>query len=482
MIASQTLLAEYANGGSEAAFHELVRRYVDLVYSTAVRLVNRDQHLAQDVAQTVFLDLAKTAGKLPATVMLGGWLHRHTCFVAGKMLRTERRRLNRERQAVEMNALRDDSEGTFAQVSPILDEAINQLGEADRTAILLRFFEEFDFRSVGEALGSNEDAARMRVNRALGKLQTLLTQRGVTFSSAALGSVLASGVVSVAPSGLASSLASTALAGAVASGGMTLTLLKVTAMTKLKLSIVGAVIVGTITAPLIVQQQSLLRVRSENDALRQQNGRLANLEAENDRLSNLVAQARTTEAASKNELRELVRLRGEVGTLRNQLADASKTAPPKPAAAEPKSETSITPEDYYQQAGIAKLNYTKSWMLAFLLFSQQNQGQFPTNFNQALAFLPEAAKSEHELGPDEFRPGTPKYGLTPDHYEIVYQGPPDVIAPHRIIVLREREPWQAPDGGWLRTYAFADGHSEVHRAKDGDFQAWEEQHMTPAAH
>jgi DNA-directed RNA polymerase specialized sigma24 family protein len=88
----QRLLADYVNNGSEAAFQELAERYLNLVYSTAVRLVGGDTHLAEDVAQTVFVDLAHLAKNLSHEVRLGGWLHRHTCFVAANTLRGERRR------------------------------------------------------------------------------------------------------------------------------------------------------------------------------------------------------------------------------------------------------------------------------------------------------------------------------------------------------------------------------------------------------
>ena len=160
MTDGQQLFAQYVETGSETAFRDLVASYVDLVYSAAVRLVNGDIHLAEDVTQVVFTDLASKARSLSGEVRLGGWLHRHTCFVASKTLRSERRRRARERQAVEMNALEDHSAENLALVAPILDEAINQLGAEDRAAILLRFFEQCDFRLVGEALGSNEDAAR----------------------------------------------------------------------------------------------------------------------------------------------------------------------------------------------------------------------------------------------------------------------------------------------------------------------------------
>src|SRR5262245_50911756 len=105
----QQLLTEYAQAGSEVAFREVVSRYVNLVYSTALRLVNGDSHLAEDVAQTVFTDLAKMAGSLSREVMVGGWLHRHTCFLASKTMRRERRRQARELEAAQMNELEDES-------------------------------------------------------------------------------------------------------------------------------------------------------------------------------------------------------------------------------------------------------------------------------------------------------------------------------------------------------------------------------------
>src|SRR6266853_6860522 len=223
MTDSQNMLADYVQTGSEVAFRELVTRYLDLVYSTALRSVEGDTHRAEDVAQTVFIDLSRMARTLSNDVMLGGWLHRHTCFVAANTMRGERRRQSRERQAVEMNALQTNSGADFSLVAPMLDEAINELGEADRTAILLRFFEQEDFRAVGQALGSNEDAARMRVTRALVKLEDFLKRRGVTTSAASLGVVLSANAVQAAPPGFAASLTVAALTNA-AAGSSTVSL------------------------------------------------------------------------------------------------------------------------------------------------------------------------------------------------------------------------------------------------------------------
>src|ERR1019366_3286101 len=264
MTDSHTLLSSYARTGSESAFRELVSRYIDLVYSTAYRLVAGDAESAQDAAQTVFLALAAKARTLPEDVMLGGWLHQHTRFVAGGLMRTERRRQLRERQAAEMNSIEDHSASNLAQVAPVLDEAIGQLDEEDRTAILLRFFERKDFRGVGEALGSSEEAARKRVGRALEKLHVLLRQRGATLSAAALGTALAAEAVTAAPAGLAGTTAGIALASAAASGGITATLLKLMTMTKVKFGLIGVIVIPGAATPLAIQTQSQARLREEN--------------------------------------------------------------------------------------------------------------------------------------------------------------------------------------------------------------------------
>ena len=247
MTDSGTLLAQYARDGSESAFGELVARYINLVYSTALRLVNGDAHMAEDVTQEVFLALARRANRLGNHPLLGGWLHQHTRFVAAKILRGERRRRRRERKAAEMNQLEEGSEDCLARISPILDLAISRLGTADRVAILLRFFEQREFRSIGQALGTTEEAARKRVDRALDKLHEFLTRNGVTVPASGLGTVLAAGAVMGAPLHLAGSVTGTALAGTTVSG-TTLTLAKLVTMTKVKMGVVGAlVVVGAAT-------------------------------------------------------------------------------------------------------------------------------------------------------------------------------------------------------------------------------------------
>ena len=326
MTDSQHLLAEYRRNGSDAAFRELVARFVGLVYSTALRLVEGDVHRAEDVTQTVFADLARLARTLSNEVRLGGWLHRHTCFVAVNTLRGERRRQARERQAVEMNTLQNNSEADFSQVAPLLDEAINELGEADRTAILLRFFEQQDFRAVGQALGSNEDAARMRVTRALEKLEEFLKRRGVTTSAASLGVVLTANAVQAAPVGLVVTISTAvALAGTTLATTATATAIKTIAMTTLQKAIIGATLAAAVGAGIYEARQNS-KLRDQNESLQQQT---AQLKTESESLSNRLTAVGNTQSPSAKSLpdeqyNELLRLRGLAGVARRASAEAEQ--------------------------------------------------------------------------------------------------------------------------------------------------------------
>jgi RNA polymerase sigma factor (sigma-70 family) len=156
MTEDKALLREYADERSERAFSELVRRYIDLVFSAALRVVNGDTQLAKDVTQVVFIDLARKAPTLPTGVVLAGWLHRHTCFRAATAVRTEQRRRAREETAMKIRAFEGDTESSWEQIAPYLDEALNQLHSSDRDALVLRFLKRKDLRTVGAALGISE--------------------------------------------------------------------------------------------------------------------------------------------------------------------------------------------------------------------------------------------------------------------------------------------------------------------------------------
>jgi RNA polymerase sigma factor (sigma-70 family) len=330
------LLQQYTRERSEAAFGELVTRHIDLVYSATLRVAGGDSHLAQDVTQTVFLDLARKAGSVPQDAVLAGWLYRHAWFTAAKMVRTERRRQTREQTAMEMRALDDNTGSPWELIAPHLDEGLNQLSAADRDAIVLRFFKQQDFRVIGAALGVSEDAAQKRVSRALEKLRGLLSKRGATLTATALASVLTAEAVVAAPAGLAVSVTTTALAGAATVGtGLSLTTIKTIAMTKLQVGVVGVILIAGMATPLLFQHQSLSRLREENNRLReetqslqQQASQVTQLVAENQRLSNLLARAGSAPSLTTEQRGELLRLRGEATRLRADVQANAKAANP----------------------------------------------------------------------------------------------------------------------------------------------------------
>ena len=206
MIPDHELLRRYAETGDETSFAELVRRHVSLVYSAALRQVNGDAHLAQDVTQLVFADFARKAGALALHRVLAGWLFTSTRYAAAKLVRGAQRRRAREAEAELMQEIVHDDRANapdWAKVQPVLDAALAELGETDRTAVLLRFFEGRDFAGVGARLGLSDNTARMRVERAMEKLRVALDRRGVTSTTAALALALGNQAVVAAPAGLA---------------------------------------------------------------------------------------------------------------------------------------------------------------------------------------------------------------------------------------------------------------------------------------
>ena len=472
MTDSQTLFTEYARSGSEPAFRELVARYLNFVYSTAVRLVGGDCHLAEDVTQTVFIHLAQKAHRLPDDVMLGGWLHRDTCNVASKMMRGQRRRQAREKQAAEMNALQDHSEENLERIAPVLDEAINRLGSEDRAAILLRFFEQMDFRSVGRALGSTEDAAKKRVSRALDKLHCQLTTRGVALSATALAAALGAGVVKAAPAGLLSNVAGTALAGGAVGGGAGLTLMKIMTTSKIGFGLAGAVCVaGVVFAA--KQQQALTRLRDDSALLGQQNQQAA---SEVQRLSNQLAQTTSDQAGSEAQLRELLRLRGEVGALKQQLAEAAK-ARDKNAQQQQASATTNSSEEKANHYTLGR--DTKIVGYAFRVYALNHHDQLPTDFSQAIPYIAEALRNDLNSG--ETNPGETLRDLSEfvtqmtNRFEIVYSGSITNEADQDKILIREKQPRQASNGAWVKAYGLVNGVGQLVKAPDGNFENWEKQ-------
>lgn len=323
------LLRSYTRDCSEKAFSEFVQRHVNLVYSASLRHANGDTALAEDITQSVFTEVARKASRLSRHPALAGWLYTCVHHVAANLRRSEQRRRKREQVACAMNDLQspDVDDGLWQQVRPVLDEAMHELSAKDRTAVVLRFFEERSLREVGEALGLNENSARMRVERALEKLRGLLARRGGISTIPSLTAVLGAGAVLGAPPGLAATVSAGALAQVgVGTATPTLVLWQIMNATKVKIGLAAVLVTAGVSVP-VWQQTQVKRFRAENETLQAQMEDLHSLRAD-------VERSRGTTA----DLAELGRLRNseqqqqqEIAKLRNRLAkmlaaDASERA------------------------------------------------------------------------------------------------------------------------------------------------------------
>ena len=185
------LLASYTSARDPHAFHQIVQRHIDFVYALALRQL-RDPHLAEDVVQAVFLLLARKAAKIKPGTFIKGWLFNATRYVASNVRRTEIRRQLREREAATMR-FESTSNQTGETVYPHLDDALAALGAKDRTALLMRYFEQMPMLAVGHVMGISEAAAIKRVSRALQRLRSILATRGIEVPADAMAGMLGIG-------------------------------------------------------------------------------------------------------------------------------------------------------------------------------------------------------------------------------------------------------------------------------------------------
>lgn len=249
------LLRAYVRLQSEEAFRALVERHLNMVFAVALRQTG-NSHLAEEVTQVVFTALARKAASLPGKTILAGWLFRATRFAASNVRRGEARREHWERKAAEMEPQQSPS-SELEQIVPVLNEAIERLPEVDRSAILLRFFESRSIVEVGRALGTSEDAAKMRLSRALEKLRVIFRKQGLAVPSAVLVAALSTQAAQAAPVGLALSVAASALSGQSTVIPLVKGTLTFMAKTKLKNMAAAALVVLLGGAGAVFVQQSL---------------------------------------------------------------------------------------------------------------------------------------------------------------------------------------------------------------------------------
>jgi len=330
------LLQRHTRDHAEDAFAEIVRRHLDLVFSAALRQV-RSPQLAEEIAQSVFSDLARDAGKLKSDTVLTAWLYAVTRRTAIDAIRKESRRQLREQIAVEMNnmnATADSGTGVppvWTDIEHHLDEAMQALDDTDRSAILLRYFENKNLREVGESLQISDDAAQKRVSRAVEKLREFFSKQKITIGASGLVVLISANAVQSAPVGLAVAISAAALVGTTIVATTTATTIKTIAMTTLQKTLVTAT-VAILAGAGIYEARQAAKLREQNQTLQQTQAPLAEqnqqLQRERDdatnRLTDLLAE--NLRLKSNLNLNELLKLRGEVAVLQNAANDPTEKA------------------------------------------------------------------------------------------------------------------------------------------------------------
>ena len=307
------LLRRYSAESSEAAFEELVRRHLNLVYAAAVRLAG--PALAEDVSQMVFMAMAQKARELSGRESVAGWLHTTTRFVAVKLVRKEARRTAREREAMEMNPEAVTNEPMWGSIKPHLDEALGRLEEKDRTAVLLRFFEGLPHNEIARALRISEDAAQKRVARALERLHGLLVKQAPSMSVATLGGLITSCGTQASPAGLLGAVSSfcTGCTAAVAPTNIAWG----TIMTMKTKVFAGAVLVTAVLVPTVLMERSRSDLEAKNKLL---GSEIARIQTELDEQKARLRRAGEQADLYKAQAGEVHRLRAEVTQLRAEQA------------------------------------------------------------------------------------------------------------------------------------------------------------------
>ena len=325
IIEDRELLQRHV-AGDASAFREIVQRRLGFVYAIALRQAGGDTALAQDVVQNVFTALARKAPALATHQTLLGWLYRSTHYAARQLQREERRRRRREEEAHRMQDLNaPEPSPDWLRLRPELDRALDRLNETDRCAVLLRFFDDCSFHEIGTRLGLRENAARMRVDRALRKLEFVLQRHGITSTSAAIGLALSASAAPAVPAGLAVSVATGAL-GATTAAGVTGGLGWVAFMSSTKVQVaLASVLLAGGAAGLMHQDQDQRRLQKELAALQNPARRLAAAQEESRQLATM-DQALSAHAIETD--RQYAQLDATVAWLRRQQTLTRPTSRP----------------------------------------------------------------------------------------------------------------------------------------------------------
>jgi len=334
------------------------------------------------VTQQVFTEVARQAKRLARHPALVGWLYTTTRLMASRMNRTEQRRQAREQEANMMNQLlHDDTPPVdWNRLRPVIEDAMHELDDRDRHAVLLRYFQNKTLNEVGAALNLTENAARMRVDRALDKLRGKLARHGITTTAAALAAVVAANAVQAAPAGLAATISAAAVAGSAVQASTLIVATKTIAMTTLQKTIVTAALAAAVgTGIYAVHQGAQLRgqLRSLEEQQAPMTAQIQQLQQERGQTAGQLAALREENARLKSgsNTTELLKLRGQVGTLRQRAAaNDAKSNPPASGLAKMMSDPAM--KEFIRQAQKEKIRSMYADLFKELKLAPEQTDQF----------------------------------------------------------------------------------------------------------
>ncbi|MEO7300100.1 MAG: sigma-70 family RNA polymerase sigma factor [Verrucomicrobiota bacterium] len=350
------LLHAYAEHRSESAFTALANRHVNFVYSAAVRMVC-DAHLAQDVTQAAFVALAQNAGQLLERPVLSGWLHRTAQNIAAQTIRTEVRRRAREQEAAAMNEIfSNESDVAWKTIAPHLDDALGELSEPDRDALLLRYFERKSAREMAQTLNVSEEAAQKRVNRAVERLREFFTKRNINIGASGLVVLISANAVQAAPVGLAATIFSAAtLAGTTFQTSTAIAATKTIAVTTMQKTLITTALV-VVTGAGIYEASRSAKLQNQIQSLQQERASFTEQTKESQRaredLANQLAAFQEENKSLRRNIAELPRLRGDVARLRKDSEDLARL----------KSQASENPMRASMESWLARVDQLKKRM------------------------------------------------------------------------------------------------------------------------
>jgi RNA polymerase sigma factor (sigma-70 family) len=313
-LTDQELLHDYTVSRSDVAFAEIVRRYIDFVYSAALRMI-RDAHLAEDVTQGVFMALAVNSSRLSHRPALAGWLHRTTQNIAANTVRSAERRRAREQESVAMNELvSTEPDSVWQEIAPHLDKALGELSDLDRDAVLLRYFQQKSAREIGQTLDMSEEAAQKRVIRAVDRLRKSFASHGVAVGASGLVVAVSANAVQAAPVGLPATISTAVcLAGsAIIQTSTAIAATKVIAMTTIQKTILAATLTAAIGTG-IYEARQVARMRGQIQTLQHQQApfteELQQMTRERDEASGKLAALRDDHERLRKDLQRLAQVK-----------------------------------------------------------------------------------------------------------------------------------------------------------------------------